>query len=123
MGKERTAFSCTTCAYKTIKWLGCCPSCNAWDSFKEELFIKEHPQKKTYSAISSSVQPLSSVIETEKIRQKSGIQEWDRVLGGGLVKGSLIILTGDPGIGKSTLLLHVCNALSKNGPLLYVSTE
>jgi len=122
MSKETTSFICNNCSYKTIKWLGCCPTCSNFDSFIEQK-IDAKRQKIATSQTTQMPVSLISVSLVSKERISCGISEWDRVLGGGLVVGSLIVLTGDPGIGKSTLLLQVCNALAKNKSVLYVSTE
>src|SRR5688572_30057298 len=119
MSKETTLFICNNCSYKTIKWMGCCPSCANFDTFSEQ---KKEDLKKQTIQIRPPVS-LLSVSLVKKQRISCGISEWDRVLGGGLVVGSLVVLTGDPGIGKSTLLLQVCNALAKNKSVLYISTE
>lgn len=116
MNKEKTFFTCASCTYKTVKWIGCCPGCNNWDTLKE---IKNtHPVQNT-----ASLQPLSHIPLEEKERMLSGISEWDRVVGGGIMPSSLIVLTGDPGIGKSTLLLQICNALASTKKVFYFSTE
>jgi DNA repair protein RadA/Sms len=123
MSKERVAYSCNGCAYKTIKWLGCCPSCGSWDSFEKKEALKEKRVSSTSHESYREPVALHQVAETQNERICSGIEEWDRVLGGGLVPGSLIVLTGDPGIGKSTLLLQVCGALAQTRSVLYISTE
>lgn len=120
MSKDKSQFSCAQCAYKTVKWLGCCPSCNTWDSFTE---IATSAHKKNSKTKPAMLVPLSSVREKNQSRLLTGISEWDRVMGGGIMPSSLIMLTGDPGIGKSTLLLQVGNALSEHKTVFYFSTE
>jgi len=122
MSKQKTVYTCNGCAYKSVKWIGCCPGCSTWDSFIET--VTNLPAKrgaiKTNAVI---LQPLSSVITHEKTRMLSGISEWDRVVGNGIMPGSLLVLTGDPGIGKSTLLLQVCNKIAQSKTVFYFSTE
>ena len=114
--KEKTLFVCQNCGYEATKWMGKCPSCGEWNTLVEERSKGEK---------SSKVIPFSSgKKEGYKDRIKTGILEFDRVLGGGIVKGSITLLGGDPGIGKSTLLLTVAGLLSEKGiPVLYVSGE
>lgn len=123
MAKQKTVFECSSCTYKTVKWLGCCPECREWDCFTE---IKSAPQgalsTRPASAIADMVQ-LRSVETSPQERMVTGIEEWDRVVGGGIMRSSLIILTGDPGIGKSTLLMQVSNRLAKDYEVFYFSTE
>ena len=123
MSKSKTVFVCSSCGYESPKWMGKCPSCNEWNSFYEE--------KITSSSISNlgKKKEISKPIELNKIEEKSeikistGFQELDRVLGGGLVNGSLILLGGEPGIGKSTLILQICNNIKTDGKVLYISGE
>jgi len=125
MAKEQISFTCNTCFYKTIRWLGCCPSCQSFDTFKEERIVKSPTGlfSKKDRVVANAPVSLSAVQPKQKQRILSGISEWDRVIGGGIVVGSLIVLTGDPGIGKSTLLLQVSNAFARQCKILYVSTE
>lgn len=118
MNKEKKIFFCSSCKYQTIKWLGCCPSCKAWDTLHEEKITN-----KINSDGHAQVVLLSSVDFVEEKRIISGIGEWDRVVGGGIMPGSLLVLTGDPGIGKSTLLLQICNSIALNYRVFYFSTE
>lgn len=122
MSKIKTSFSCTNCNYQTIKWMGCCPECREWNSFTEITSSSVLSQKNVIKQTAQLVQ-LSSVHIQEKQRLISGIKEWDRVVGGGIMPSSLLILTGDPGIGKSTLLLQICNELAKEYLVYYFSTE
>lgn len=120
--KAKTKFVCNECGYETVKWMGKCPECESWNSLSE---FKELPPVRTGGISNVSVTPLAinQVELTTEERLSTGSHELDRVLGGGAVKGSLILVGGDPGIGKSTLLLQVCNHLSRSGPILYVSGE
>ncbi len=119
--KATTLYQCSECGYETVKWLGKCPSCGSWNSFKE--IIPEPEKKGRGEKKGASVFSLSSVDLTDDIRYSTGMGELDRVLGGGLVKGSIVLIGGDPGIGKSTLLLQICEKLGKNRKILYVSGE
>ena len=123
MAKEKNVFFCKECGYESAKWLGKCPGCNAWNSFVEEK-IKEGKNSKTYSNVpKSELKKLKDVETINKIRYTSGFEELDRVLGGGIVDGSLILLGGEPGIGKSTLVLQISNNLTAHGDVLYISGE
>lgn len=122
MGKTKTKFVCQNCGYETFKWMGKCPSCNEWNSFVEEIYEKR--DKANIIQRDVSVEKLIDVEIDEEDRIKTDMEELDRVLGGGIVKGSLILVGGDPGIGKSTLLIQVANHLSNKGlKILYVSGE
>ena len=125
MAKSKTIFVCNECGYESAKWLGKCPACNAWNSFYEEKVVKEKDgsfisDKKTKS---SKLTTLNSIEGKEAARTSTGVGELDRVLGGGLVKGSLVLLGGEPGIGKSTLILQICDKMQGEGKVLYVSGE
>ena len=130
----KTVYICTECAYKTPKWLGKCPNCGAWNSFAEDV------EEVTPGAASASTAPSRRVamIPTAQdnravgfadleipayMRQNTGLGELDRVLGGGLVHGSVVLLSGEPGIGKSTLLMQICDVLGETRRVLYVSGE
>ena len=125
MAKERRQFVCQECGYSCLKWLGRCPECEKWNSFTEE--IEEAIRSDRHWAIGeSSSQPesITQVSASEADRRVTQIGEFDRVLGGGIVPGSVVLIGGDPGIGKSTLLLQASDALSRlYGPVLYVSGE
>ena len=135
MAKSRTtAFFCKECGYESAKWSGQCPSCKAWNTFVEEPVVKEKNVKgivninakyhETAGVKKAAPVRLSSVTAADTDRIKTGICELDRVLGGGIVEGSLVLVGGDPGIGKSTLLLQMCYNLAKNGnSVLYISGE
>jgi DNA repair protein RadA/Sms len=120
---KSTVFFCQNCGNESSKWMGQCPACHEWNTFVEETLDKK--EIKSRKAISDvKVSSLNEVTETDATRTKTGMEELDRVLGGGLVKGSLILVGGDPGIGKSTLLLQVCkNVCDKGLKMLYISGE
>ena len=125
MSKIKTFFQCQSCGYGSPKWIGKCPDCGSWNSFVEE---KAAPPSKHAASLQSYGKPeavyLHSIEGTDADRTTTGIKEFDRVLGGGVVPGSVILVGGDPGIGKSTLLLQAFSGLSKKaGKLLYVSGE
>ena len=126
MAKAKSVFVCSECGAQVPKWQGKCNNCGNWDTFLEEI-LDVSPAKSGLSATKINV-PLSAVkldeINADKeSRYKTGMCELDRVLGGGIVKGSLILLSGDPGIGKSTLILQMCEYLGKDLKVLYVSGE
>ena len=124
--KQKTVFICSNCGYESAKWYGKCPSCNEWGTLDEETIITENKSNKKATSASHknvNVMKLDSIDSSTEFRYNTGISELNRVLGGGLVKGSLVLLSGDPGIGKSTLLLQICNYLSKDLSVLYVSGE
>ena len=123
----KTVYICSECEYKSPKWLGKCPKCGAWNSFVEDVISTEtqSPAKKRVAAAfgSSEVRSFGELDIPEYIRTLTGLQELDRVLGGGLVCGSVVLLSGEPGIGKSTLLLQISDTLGKTRKVLYVSGE
>jgi len=123
MPKQKSFYVCQECGYESIGWMGKCPSCNQWNTFVEE--IQEPKSKSRSGAVSTNVKPVNiNDIEADtEERYLTGIKEMDRVLGGGIVKGSLILVGGDPGIGKSTLLLQICDKIKTNAKILYVSGE
>lgn len=124
MAKAKTVFYCTECGNETPKWQGRCPSCGAWNTMKEHI---ERPvSARAASApvgLSRTAQRLDQVDVNREIRFTTGMGELDRVLGGGAVAGSLVLVGGAPGIGKSTLLLQICDCLCKDKKVLYVSGE
>jgi DNA repair protein RadA/Sms len=125
MSKSKIAFACTNCSYQSAKWAGCCPGCQEWNSFSDYVPSQAITTGKV-SAARGTVARLMSLDEiptTKQDRMLADIKEWDRVLGGGVLPGSFIILTGDPGIGKSTLLLQVANNIAKHVDVLYFSSE
>jgi len=124
MAKVKSAFFCQSCGHETPKWLGKCPSCNEWNTFVEEIIQKQVPQVVAFSKSNqvAKPQPLKEIEQKEHSRIILNDQELNRVLGGGLVLGSLILFGGEPGIGKSTLLLQLAVTM-KGKKVLYVSGE
>ena len=128
MAKSRYIYTCNQCGYESSKWNGKCPSCGAWNSFEEEL-ADNAPASSGRSSAQAAADLTDKILELENIgvdsdvRYDTGIGELNRVLGGGLVKGSLVLLGGEPGIGKSTLLLQICQFLGEEHSILYVSGE
>lgn len=131
MAKLKTVYICNRCGHESSKWNGKCPSCGEWNTLEEEV-IEILPSKsglgKTSAAakpidITSKIVTLAGVDAEEDVRYSTGIGELNRVLGGGLVKGSLVLLGGEPGIGKSTILLQICKYLGENYTILYISGE
>ena len=121
MSKEKLKYVCSECGYTSVKWLGKCPNCDSWGTLEEELDIK-----KTFKAIQTDEVVISNIgsIEIEKeFRTVTKFEEFDRVLGGGLVKGEVVLITGSPGIGKSTLLLQILEEYSKLSNVFYISGE
>ncbi len=129
MAKEKTVYICASCGYETARWLGCCPDCGEWNTFEERkaapVLISKTAEKaaKYQNTRKAEALPLSQIEEKHEPRPTTGNEELDRVLGGGLVPGSAILIGGDPGIGKSTLLLQTAASLSENMKVLYVSGE
>ena len=123
--KSSTKFVCQECGYSSPKWLGRCPSCNEWNTMVEEIEVPKTKYDSASCTSNSSQTPkkLKNINITEETRFKTYSKELDRVLGGGIVPGSLILVGGDPGIGKSTLHLQLCNGLGNNCDILYVSGE
>ena len=123
MAKAKTVFVCSECGNESPKWLGKCPACNSWNTFYEQKIEKYTETNKIEKKINNTPKPLNSYVGEEAQRTSTGYSELDRVLGGGLVKGSLILLGGEPGIGKSTLILQLCEKIHGEGNVLYVSGE
>lgn len=121
MSNPTEQYSCSNCSYKSIKWIGCCPNCNAWDSFTAHEIPTKGSKKRSFKPL--SLVNFDQVTIKEDDRMRTGIEEWDRVLGGGIMPGSLLILTGDPGIGKSTLMLQIADQLAHQYVVHYISTE
>ena len=124
MAKQKTRYVCNECGYESLRWMGRCPGCDAWNTLIEEV-VTDAPERRT-SVSADSVPPslLTEIAVKDEMRRATGLSELDRVLGGGMVPGSLVLVGGDPGIGKSTLLLQVCGGLAgEDAPVLYVSAE
>jgi len=124
-GKVKSVYICNQCGFESPKWSGKCQSCGSWNSFEEEQTIQtSKSQSKRVVDISENILELAEVdTDIDDVRYSTGVGELDRVLGGGLVKGSLVLIGGEPGIGKSTLLLQICEYLGKKYSILYVSGE
>ena len=125
-GRPSTAFFCNECGYESSKWMGQCPACKAWNTFVEEPVVKTAQAGRSHGPGRAASEPVSigDVSLTDLDRITTGLSELDRVLGGGMVPGSLVLVGGDPGIGKSTLLLQVGRNLSSAGTnVLYISGE
>ena len=129
MAKTKTVYYCTECGYESSGWLGKCPGCQNWNTFVEERL---QPDKKSaggnsfgFSGVHSQTKaaPIREITADVSKREATGIGELDRVLGGGIVKGSLILAAGDPGIGKSTMMLMLSGNMARTRNVLYVSGE
>lgn len=127
MAKAKTVFFCKECGFESAKWLGQCPGCKQWNVFAEEPIVTKGTSVKTKHALKGKTgrpSKLSEVITDEETRMTTGMDELNRVLGGGIVVGSLVLVGGDPGIGKSTLLLQMCkNMVEGSRKVLYISGE
>ena len=127
MPKIKSVFVCRSCGFESPKWNGRCPNCGEWNTFEEVDTLPKSSSSagKSSARVARSITPLKEVdlSEASEVRYHTGMEELDRVLGGGLVKGSLVLLGGEPGIGKSTLLLQICEHLGKEHTILYVSGE
>lgn len=122
MAKPSTVFVCSNCGNESSKWFGRCPACNEWNTCYEEKINLKSSGKSASKKTATTVK-LDDVKKQDIVRTKTGFDELDRVLGGGLVKGSLTLLGGEPGIGKSTLILQICDKIKGEGQVLYVSGE
>lgn len=129
MGKLKSIYICSECGYESPKWYGKCPECGEWNTFTEDIREEELPSKQKSSSLMTNISDNDTVenildisVESE-YRYITGIKELDRVMGGGIVKGSVTLLGGDPGIGKSTMLLQICGRLCSKLKILYVSGE
>ncbi len=126
MAREKTSFVCSECGGSSPKWLGKCPHCGAWNTLIESVAETAAPAKNRFAALAPSarLQPLAAIEATEVAHTPTGHEELDRVLGGGMVAGAVVLIGGDPGIGKSTLLLQALDALQRGGlKTLYVTGE
>ena len=125
MAKAKSVFFCTECGNETPKWAGRCPSCGAWNTLVEQS-VSDTAKPKANGrsrALRAKARPIGELDTAQEIRFPTGMGELDRVLGGGAVQGSLVLVGGAPGIGKSTLMLQICGKLSENAKILYVSGE
>ena len=123
MAKNKTVYICQSCSFQILRWVGQCPECQSWNTFVEEVITKTLPnQSKSYSNVNVKLIKLSEVKYEESQRFSSGFSEFDRVLGGGFVAGQVILMAGEPGIGKSTILTQICRNLSKD-KIIYVCGE
>lgn len=125
-GKIKSVYVCSECGYETPKWLGQCPHCNEWNTLEEIISEKKSVggiSSATVKKIVSDAKILSNINISDEQRYVTEIGELDRVLGGGIVKGSVVLLSGDPGIGKSTILLQICQSMENKLNILYVSGE
>ena len=124
MAKNKTIFVCQNCGVESPKWIGRCPSCKEWNTYHEEIIAPASSREASFIMNQEKRKPelLDNIKADEHDRQKTGISELDRILGGGIVGGSLILLGGEPGVGKSTLALQLALAL-KGKKILYVSGE
>ena len=121
--KEKIFFTCQQCGHRSLKWQGRCPDCNSWNSLVEEL-VRSQAKGKIKEVSVKELKPISKLDHAKQMRLSCGIGELDRILGGGLVVGSVVLVGGDPGIGKSTLMLQASHMLSKNTKsVLYISGE
>ncbi|MDO4793270.1 MAG: ATPase domain-containing protein, partial [Filifactor alocis] len=125
MAKLKQIYVCQSCGLESSSWYGICPECNAYGSFEEEVVSAKtaKSKEKKERSLSSKAVSISAIDHRDEVRFSTGIGELDRVLGGGVVKGSLVLVGGEPGIGKSTLLLQVAYNISKIKKVLYVSGE
>jgi DNA repair protein RadA/Sms len=125
MSKPRSVFVCQSCGVQQTRWLGRCPDCQEWNTLVEERVAVEMkgPARVQRGGVAPQPEPITAVAPASEERSSSGIGELDRVLGGGVVPGSVVLIGGDPGIGKSTLVLQALAQLAKRGPALYVSGE
>lgn len=121
--KNKTQFVCSQCGYDSAKWYGQCPSCGEWNTMEEFKITASAETKRGINTERNRAVVIDEISETSEIRYDTGISEFNRVLGGGLVKGSLVLIGGDPGIGKSTILLQACKFLAEKKKVLYVSGE
>ncbi len=124
-GKIKTIYVCSECGFETPKWAGKCPGCGQWNTMQEEVRDTSPVRASAPVSHASAAMPLRirEINTAEESRYHTGLAELDRVLGGGIVKGSLILVSGEPGIGKSTILLQICDFLGRSLRILYVSGE
>lgn len=123
MAKVKSTYICSECGYESPKWFGKCPSCSQWNTMVEEIASTSNSKSSVKIEKNSQVMALNEITENVEKRILTGINEFDRVLGGGIVLGSLVLISGDPGIGKSTILLQACQTLGVDNKILYISGE
>jgi DNA repair protein RadA/Sms len=125
MAREKTIYTCTACGGTSPKWLGRCPQCNEWNTLEESIAEKPGSSRNRFQSLApkQGVTTLASIEAGDVARTPTGLEELDRVCGGGIVAGGVILIGGDPGIGKSTLLLQAAQSLSAHTPVLYVTGE
>ncbi|MBR6647163.1 MAG: DNA repair protein RadA, partial [Clostridia bacterium] len=121
--KTKSLYICNECGHESAKWYGCCPACGEWNTMEEEIRTPQQQKASKSVGANLTAQTVNDIDADDEIRFKTGMAELDRVLGGGIVKGSLVLLSGDPGIGKSTILLQICEYIGKKFRILYVSGE
>lgn len=126
MAKSKSLYICSECGYESAKWYGKCPGCGEWNTMNEQVVSASagsSKAKRSSGAYAAKVMRLNEISGDIERRISTGVSEFDRVLGGGIVEGSLVLISGDPGIGKSTILLQICEHLGKSRNVLYVSGE
>lgn len=125
MAKTKTVYVCSECGYESSKWYGSCPGCGEWNTMEEDVRLPVSNKTAKPASLSGGAKAvqIKEISFADEVRYKTGMNELDRVLGGGLVKGSLVLLSGDPGIGKSTILLQICRHMGEEHNILYVSGE
>ncbi len=121
--KLKNVYICSECGYESAKWMGQCPTCKSWNTLLEEVVSTAKGTAASKAASTVTAKPIGEISFENEHRYKTGINELDRVLGGGIVRGSVALISGDPGIGKSTILLQVCKSIEKGIRVLYVSGE
>ncbi len=120
MAKTKVKYICSNCGYETLRWIGKCPECESWNTFTEEI-VETSPRKANIAKSKFSYSKITDVIASDEERIITGITEFDRVLGGGIMPGSVILLGGDPGIGKSTIAMQAAASIKEK--VLYVTGE
>ncbi len=127
MAKNKTVYVCSVCGADSPKWLGKCPACGEWNSYVEEIISTKPTNNKidNFGDNSKKIKPtlINEIKTSEEVRMDMGDSEFNRVLGGGIVAGSMVLIGGEPGIGKSTLILQICDKIKGEGKVLYVSGE
>ena len=122
MAKARSEYVCQNCGAKSPKWIGHCPACNEWNTYVEEIVQREDKRSLTFKKPESTPRKITEITPGKEKRIRSGMNEFDRILGGGLVPGATVLIGGEPGIGKSTLVLQLALQMT-NRSILYVSGE